>query len=60
LKLIAPTNEKEIRAIETDAGRYFGYVRAVGRRRADVPLFDPFTQIPAQYTKQPLLREETK
>jgi hypothetical protein len=60
LKLIAPTNEKEIRAVETDAGRYFGYVRAVGRRRADAQLFDPLLQIPAQYTKQPLLREEAK
>jgi cyclopropane fatty-acyl-phospholipid synthase-like methyltransferase len=60
LRLIAPANEKEIRALETDAGRYFGYVRAVGRRRADAQLFDPLIQIPAQYTKQPLLREEAK
>ena len=60
LKLVAPANEKEIRAVETDAGRYFGYVRAVGRRRADAQLFDPLIQMPAQYTKQPLLRKEAK
>ncbi len=60
LKLIAPANEKEIRALETDAGRYFGYVRAVGRRRAEAQLFDLLIQLPAQYTKQPLLREEAK
>ena len=60
LKLIAPANEKEIRAVETDAGRHFGYVRAVGRRRVNAQLFDPALQIPGQYTKQPLLREEAK
>jgi cyclopropane fatty-acyl-phospholipid synthase-like methyltransferase len=60
LKLIAPTNEKEIRAVETDAGRYFGYVRAVARRRADVQLFDLGLEIPAHYAKQPLLRDEAK
>jgi len=53
-------NDKEIRAVETDAGRYFGCVRAVARRRADVQLFDLRMEIPVQYTKQPLLREETK
>jgi SAM-dependent methyltransferase len=56
LNLIAPGNETEIRALETDAGRHFGYVRAVGRRRADVPLFDPVLSVPADYTKVPLLR----
>jgi SAM-dependent methyltransferase len=58
LELAAPANEKEIRAVETDAGRYFGYVRAVGRRRADAVLFDPLTTLSMLYTKQPLLREE--
>jgi SAM-dependent methyltransferase len=56
IKLIAPTNEKEIRALETDAGRHIGYARAVGRRRADAQLFDPHLTVPAEYTKQPLLR----
>jgi SAM-dependent methyltransferase len=56
LKLVAPTNETEIRALETDAGRYFGYVRAVGRRRGAAQLFDPSMTLPADYTKKPLLR----
>ena len=56
LKLVSPANEKEIRAVETDAGRYFGYVRAVGRRRNGAQLFDPLMTLPAHYTKQPLLR----
>jgi hypothetical protein len=56
LKLIAPSNEKEIRALETDAGRHFGYVRAVGRRRAAAQLFDPLMSMPVDYTKKPLLR----
>ena len=60
LELVAPQNEKEIRAIETDAGRCFGYVRAVARRRADTPLFDPFLKIPASFTKHSLLRDEAE
>jgi cyclopropane fatty-acyl-phospholipid synthase-like methyltransferase len=56
LKLVAPDNEKEIRAVETDAGRYFGYIRAVGRRREEAPLFDPRLTIPANYATKPLLR----
>jgi SAM-dependent methyltransferase len=35
---IAPDNAVELAAIEADAGRYLGYVRAVGRRRAGVEL----------------------
>ena len=56
LQLVAPANEKEIRALETDAGRHFGYVRAVGYRRAAAQLFDPLMSLPAGYTKKPLLR----
>ena len=56
LQLVAPTNEKEIRALEADAGRHFGYVRAVGRRRAEAQLFDPLMSVPVEYTKKPLLR----
>jgi SAM-dependent methyltransferase len=56
LKLIAPANVVEIEAIETDAGRNFGYVRAVGRRRADAIMFDPNLSIPAEYQKKSLLR----
>jgi cyclopropane fatty-acyl-phospholipid synthase-like methyltransferase len=56
LKLIAPENETEIRALEADAGRYFGYVRAVGRRRAEAQLIDPTMTVPMAYQKTPLLR----
>jgi len=56
IKLIAPTNETEIRAVEEDAGRYFGYVRAVGSRRSEAQLFDPLMSVPAEYVKRPLLR----
>jgi len=57
ITLVAPGNEKEIRALEADAGRHFGYVRAVGHRRAEAQLFDPLMSVPARYTQQPLLRE---
>lgn len=56
IKLIAPANETEIRALEADAGRSFGYVRAVGRRRSGAQLFDPNISFPAEYKKAPLLR----
>jgi len=56
LRLIAPENATEIRALEADAGRNLGYVRVVGRRRTEAPLYDPVVSIPAQHTKKPLLR----
>jgi SAM-dependent methyltransferase len=56
LKLVAPDNATEIQALETDAGSHLGYVRAVGRRRADAALCDPVVSVPPQYTKKPLLR----
>lgn len=56
IKLIAPANDKEIRALETDAGRCFGYVRAVGHRRPDAKLFDALLNMPADYAQKPLLR----
>jgi SAM-dependent methyltransferase len=56
LRLIAPNNTTEISAIETDAGRNLGYIRVVGRRRADVQLNEPVASIPMQYEKKPLLR----
>ena len=49
LRLIAPENATEIRALEADAGRHLGYVRVVGRRRADAPLTDPVVSVPTQY-----------
>ncbi|WP_428306348.1 SAM-dependent methyltransferase [Lacipirellula sp.] len=57
VQTIAPANEVELRAIEADAGRYVGYVRAIGRRREGIPLMDPCLSIPAEYMAKPLLRE---
>jgi hypothetical protein len=54
---MTPSSRLEIEAVENDAGRYLGYVRAVGRRRADAQLMEPVVSIPAQYTKKPLLRD---
>jgi ubiquinone/menaquinone biosynthesis C-methylase UbiE len=51
-----PDNRPEINALEADRGRYLGYVRLVGRRRADAKLEQLVPSIPAQYTKKPLLR----
>lgn len=56
IALIAPANEKEIRALETDAGRTLGYIRAVGRRRPEAPLLDPLLTVPADYARKPLRR----
>lgn len=59
---VAPDNATEIKAVETDAGRYLGYVRLVGRRRDGVKLEEycwPDTLrclVPTQYTHKPLLR----
>jgi SAM-dependent methyltransferase len=59
---VAPDNAAEINALEADAGRTFGYVRVVGRRRSGVQLAeycwpDTMRSIPSQYTMKPLLRE---
>ena len=40
-------------------GRYFGYVRAVGRRRNHVQLPDPIVSVPVAYKKTPLLNGPT-
>jgi SAM-dependent methyltransferase len=56
IRLIAPDNATELRAVEADAGRHLGYVCAVGRRRAGAQLFDTVMSMPPQYTKKPLLR----
>jgi cyclopropane fatty-acyl-phospholipid synthase-like methyltransferase len=53
--VIAPDNREEIQALEADRGRYLGYVRVVGRRSGS-QLEDPVVSIPAQYQRQPLLR----
>jgi cyclopropane fatty-acyl-phospholipid synthase-like methyltransferase len=56
LRNIAPDNTLEIAAVEADHGRVLTYVRTIGRRRADISLYDPVASIPANYTKAPLLR----
>ncbi|QDV38531.1 SAM-dependent methyltransferase [Tautonia plasticadhaerens] len=56
-EVVAPENAAEIGALEEDRGRYLGYVRAVGRRRADVPLEEPIVSIPANYERRPFLRD---
>ena len=53
---IAPDNEAEIQALQADRGRYLGYVRIVGRRRAGVQLDEPVTSVPTEYSTRPLLR----
>lgn len=57
-RALCPDNEGEIKAVEADRGRYLGYVRLVGRRRAEAVLADPIVSLPAQYVKKPLLRRE--
>ena len=54
----APDNATEIAALEADRGRYLGYIRLVGRRRAEARLEEPVGSIPAQYTRRPLLRRD--
>jgi hypothetical protein len=56
-RTICPENITEIESVEVDRGRYLGYVRAVGRRRADVKLDEPIVSVPTRYKRQPLLRE---
>jgi SAM-dependent methyltransferase len=54
--VVAPDNATEMRAVEADKGRYLGYLRLVGRLRADARLDDPIVSIPGGYAKKPLLR----
>jgi cyclopropane fatty-acyl-phospholipid synthase-like methyltransferase len=54
---ICPDNTTEIRALEADAGRNLGYVRVIGRRRANAKLDEPIVSIPFEYKQAPLLRE---
>jgi cyclopropane fatty-acyl-phospholipid synthase-like methyltransferase len=57
-RTICPDNTKEIETLELDRGRHLGYVRAVGRRRADVKLDEPIVSVPTEYRKKPLMRTE--
>jgi cyclopropane fatty-acyl-phospholipid synthase-like methyltransferase len=54
----SPDNKAEIEAIDADRGRCLGYVRVIGRRRADAQLDEPINSVPVEYTRQPLLRED--
>jgi hypothetical protein len=58
-KTIAPGSAVEIGALEADRGSYLGYVRVVGRRRADAPLYEPVGSVQMEYAKKRLLREES-
>ena len=57
-KAIAPDNAAEIKALEADRGRYFGYVRVVGRRRGETALGEHTLSLPTEYARKPLLRDE--
>jgi hypothetical protein len=58
--VVAPDNALEIKALEADRGTHFNYVRVVGRRQEQAKLLDIVVSLPAQYTKQPLLRSEAE
>lgn len=55
-QIVAPGNQVEIHAVESDKGSCLGYVRAIGRRRPDARLDEPITAVPTEYIPQPLLR----
>jgi SAM-dependent methyltransferase len=55
-RTVCPENEVEIRALEAVAGRFLGYVRAVGRRRPDGTIHEPVVSVSTRYTKKPVLR----
>ena len=59
-RTVCPDNHTEIKALEADQGSYLGYVRLVGRRRAETPLEEPIVSMPEHYTKKPLLRTLTE
>jgi SAM-dependent methyltransferase len=56
LTVVAPDNTVEIQTVEGDRGRYLGYVRIVGRRRADARLDEPIVSVPSSYEIKSLLR----
>ena len=58
LRLVAPDNATEIRALESDSGSHLGYVRVVGRRKAGTQLSEPIVSVPMHYERKPLLRDQ--
>jgi SAM-dependent methyltransferase len=62
-RAVAPDNAVEIETVEADAGKWLGYLRVVGRRRADVELDsycwpDGLKASPVEYAMVPLLRAD--
>jgi hypothetical protein len=57
--VVSPGNRVEIQAVEADRGACLGYVRAVGRRRADARLDEPVLSLSTEYIAKPLLRVES-
>ncbi len=55
-RVICPENAGELQAVEADAGRTLGYVRAIARLRPDARLEAAVASVPTQYTPQPLSR----
>jgi SAM-dependent methyltransferase len=53
---VSPDNSVEIEALEADAGRFLGYVRAIARR-TELELEEPIASIPPHYERHPLLRD---
>jgi hypothetical protein len=58
-RVIAPDNAVEIRALEADAGRNMGYVRAVARRSDGESAEQQIESVKTEYVKKPLLRNES-
>lgn len=58
-RIVSPSNETELATVAADRGRYLGYVRVVGRLRADARLEEPILSIPTQYEEVPLLRDDS-
>ncbi len=56
LRTVAPDNQMEIQALESDGGRHLGYNRMVARRRLNACLNEPIVAIPSNYVRKPLLR----
>ena len=57
---LAPENRAEIGALEADRGRYPGYVRLVGRRRAGTELEAPVVSLTEHYKRARLPRGEER
>jgi SAM-dependent methyltransferase len=55
-RVVCPENVVEMTAVETDAGRNVGYVRAVCRRKPSTALRDPVSSVPTEYGKKEMLR----